>query len=82
MSIEDVATSPSPSVTVTTALTLPISVLNSLMSLGLGPSAELWCSDTYCATLTLPLLSIAIANAAISAVDTRPSLLLSTIRPP
>ena len=42
-------------------------------------SASVLCSDTYCATLTVPVVaSIAIANAAISAVDTNPSLLLST----
>src|SRR5262245_48465362 len=61
MPVEDVAVSPSPSVTVTTASNA-LSVIDTVSS-GLVPSGCL--SEAYCATLTTPLvLSIATANAA------------------
>nr|GAJ30835.1 hypothetical protein BDOA9_0100060 [Bradyrhizobium sp. DOA9]GAJ30837.1 hypothetical protein BDOA9_0100080 [Bradyrhizobium sp. DOA9] len=66
IAVDDVATSPSPSVTVTTALIVLPRFSASLMSAGV--SGESWCSDTYCTTLSTPVLaSIATANAALSA---------------
>ncbi|MNF69298.1 hypothetical protein D3C84_511730 [compost metagenome] len=66
-----VLVSPSPSVTVTTALIRPVRSIRSSWAAAVLPAVGC-VSETYCATATLPSCSSAIANAAGSATVTTP----------
>ena len=77
IAVDAVEMSPSPSVTVTTALIVAPRFNGSLASTLPTPlSTVLWCSDTYCTTLRTPVVgSIATANAALSAAVMVPEAL-------